>query len=201
MEKSKERIVICPYNPEWKSFFVNEEKLLKLQLDREYRSIIHTGSTSIDGMEAKPIVDISVAVYELKDRAFYEEKLSPIGYAHCNGSKFDEWILFDKKDSVQQYHVHLMPHDNMRLFKQILFKIYMEENPEAADLYVRKKKAFLALDEHIWYSMNKKPFVDEVNMYALLDAVESPSFWRERIENIMGYVPYVELFTVENRRA
>jgi hypothetical protein len=45
----------------------------------------------------------------------------------------------------------------------------LEEHPKAADLYARKKKAFLILDYHIWYSMNKKPFVDEVNMYALLD--------------------------------
>ena len=38
-------------------------------------------------------------------------------------------------------------------------------------------------------------------MYALLDAIESPIFWRERIESIMGYIPYPELFTVEDREA
>ena len=38
-------------------------------------------------------------------------------------------------------------------------------------------------------------------MYALLDAIESPIFWRERIESIMGYIPCEELFAVEDREA
>jgi len=199
-KKSTERIVICPYNPEWKSLFINEEKLLRLCLTGEYKSIIHIGSTSIDGMEAKPIIDISIAVYELKDGTFYEEKLSPVGYALCNGHKFQKWILFGKNESGQEYHVHLMPHDSMRLFKQMMFKIFMEEKPYAADLYVRKKKAYLALDDHIWYSMNKEPFVNEVNMYALVDAIENPTYWSERIESIMGYVPHADLFNVDKEK-
>jgi len=100
----------------------------------------------------------------------------------------------------QEYHVHLMPYDSRRLFKQVMFKIFMEESPSAADLYVRKKKAYLALDEHIWYSMNKKPFVDEINLYALLDAIEHPIYWIERIYDIMGYVPHAKLFAFEKEK-
>jgi GrpB-like predicted nucleotidyltransferase (UPF0157 family) len=195
VRKSKEEpLVICPYNSEWKTLFTDEEKLLRLHLGEEYRSIIHIGSTSIEGLDAKPIIDISIAVHELKDTAFYEKKLSPVGYEHCNGSKFEEWILLEKNDCGQEYHAHLMPYDSRRLFKQVLFKIFMEESPSAADLYVRKKKAYLALDEHMWYSMNKKPFVDEINLYALLDAIEHPIYWIERIYDIMGYVPHTKLF-------
>jgi GrpB-like predicted nucleotidyltransferase (UPF0157 family) len=90
MEKDTEMIEIFPYNPEWKSFFINEEKLLKLHLKGEYKSIIHIGSTSIEEMDAKPIIDISIAVNELKDTIFYEEKLLPSGYKLCNGSKFEK---------------------------------------------------------------------------------------------------------------
>ena len=201
MRNAKEKIDIYPYNPEWKSLFIKEEGLLRLHLNEEYKSIIHIGSTSIEGMIAKPIIDISIAVYELKDGAYYEEKLSSIGYTFCSGHKFEKWILLEKNDCGQMYHVHFMPFGSVRLFKQVLFKIFMEEHPNAADLYARKKKAFLVLDDHIWYSMNKKPFVDEVNMYALLDAIESPIFWRERIESIMGYILYEELFAVEDREA
>jgi GrpB-like predicted nucleotidyltransferase (UPF0157 family) len=199
MEKDTERIEIFPYNPEWKSFFINEKKLLRLHLKGEYKSIIHIGSTSIEGMDAKSIIDISIAVNELKDTIFYEEKFLPSGYKLCNGSKFEKWILFNKDDCGQKYHVHLMHYDSMRLFKQVMFKIFMEGNSDAADLYIRKKKAYLILDDHIWYSMNKKPFVDEINMYALLDAIEKPNYWKKRIEDIMGYVPHAELFTIEKR--
>ena len=196
MSKAEKGIVIHPYNPKWKSFFVEEEKLLRLHLDSEYKNVIHIGSTSIEGLDAKPIIDISVALCELKDRGYYEEKLASIGYVHCNGSKFEDWILFEKEDCEQEYHVHLMKYDSTRLFKQILFKIFLEENPEAADLYVRKKKAYLMLDDHIWYSMNKKPFVEETNVHAILSILHNPVYWRERIENILGYLPYAELFAI-----
>jgi len=76
----------------------------------------------------------------------------------------------------------------------------MEENPYAADLYVGKKKAYLALDDHIWYSMNKEPFVNEANMYALVDAIENPPYWNGRIESIMGYVPHSDLFNVDKEK-
>lgn len=194
-----ERIVIVPYNPEWKSLFAKEKKLLQTHLQGEYKSIMHIGSTSIEGLDAKPLVDISVAVNELKPTAFYNEKLLPIGYKHCNGGKFQEWILYEKADSNgQEYHLHMMQYDSIRLFKQIMFKIFLEENPDVADLYVRKKKAYLVLDDHIWYSMNKKPFVNEVNCYALQDAIDDSAYWSNRIKEIMGYVPHAELFEVDN---
>ena len=50
------------------------------------------------------------------------------------------------------------------------------------------------LDDHMWYSMNKKPFVEETNVHAILSILHNPVYWRERIENILGYLPYAELF-------
>ena len=193
-----EEIVLCPYNPKWKIYFEREKELLGKLLDGEYKSIIHIGSTSIEGMTAKPIVDISIALHKLENVAFYEEKLSSIGYIYRNGSQFEEWILFNKDHPEQQYHLHFMAYDNRRLLKQILFKIYLEEDFEVADLYVRKKKAFLRFDEHMWYSMNKLPFVEEVSALALIDAIRKPYFWRERVKNIMGYIPYAELFDMNS---
>ena len=195
MSAAENEIVLCPYNPEWKTNFAKEKELLRIHLDGEFKSIIHIGSTSIEGMDAKPIVDISVAVHELKDAEYYIDKLSSIGYERSNGSKFEEWILLRKTHNEQKYHVHVMAHDSGRLFKQVLFKVYMEENAEDADLYARKKKAFLVLDEHIWYSMNKEPFVDEVNYYALVDILWKPSFWKKRVQDLMGYIPFPEVFT------
>jgi len=189
-----ENIIIYPYNPQWVDMYNAEIQQIQPLLEGEYRSIIHIGSTSIVVAEAKPIIDISIAVCVLKDANYYLGKLSPMGYALCNGSSFQKWILLNKNNEGQEYHVHLMPYDSVRLFKQIIFKIFMEENPYAADLYVRKKKAYLALDDHIWYSMNKEPFVDEVCFYALSDISEQPTYWKERIEKVMGYVPFDDLF-------
>ena len=114
MSKPVNEIVLHPYNPNWKICYASEIELLRAQLDSEQKSIIHIGSTSIEGMVAKPIIDISVAVYELKDSAFYLELLSGIGYVYGNGSKFEEWILLSKTYCGQQYHLHLMSYNSAR---------------------------------------------------------------------------------------
>ena len=48
----------------------------------------------------------------------------------------------------------------------------------------------------MWYSMNKKPFVEETNVHAILSILHNPIYWRERVENILGYLPYAELFAI-----
>lgn len=192
-------IVICPYNPEWKTLFKAEENILQTYFRDEYKSIIHIVSTSVERMDAKPIIDISIAVNELQEDSYYKDKLSDIGYTITNGSKFEKWILFYRNNGGQEYHLHLMHYESMRLFKQVLFKIYLEDNPKVADLYVRKKKAILILDDHIWYSMNKKPIVDEICTLAFLEITEHPNYWRERIQNVMGYVPHMEFFEMNDK--
>jgi GrpB-like predicted nucleotidyltransferase (UPF0157 family) len=155
---------------------------------------MHLGSTSIKGLTAKPTIDISVAVYKLKDTDFYKDKLSPLQYVTTNGSKFENWILWDRVNCGQKYHLHLMQFDSMRLFQQVLFKIFLEEHKYAADLYARKKEAWLSWDEHIWYSMNKKPFLDDVCTHALCAILEKPLLWKEKVESVMGYNPFPCLF-------
>ena len=91
-----------------------------------------------------------------------------------------------------------MPYDSVCLLKQVLFKVYLEQDFRAADMYVRKKKSFPIFDDHIWYSMNKLSFVEEVNVLAICDIIQRLIFWRQRIETIMGYVPYAEFFEINS---
>ena len=189
-------IVIEPYNPKWSQLYESEKCVLEQHLCGEYKSIMHLGSTSINGLTAKPIIDISVAVHELKDSNFYKDKLSPLRYTTSNGSKFEDWILWDRENDGQEYHLHLMQFDSMRLFQQVAFKIFLETHEYVADLYVRKKKAWL-WEDHIWYSMNKKPFLDDVCSHVLAEILEEPLLWKNKVESIMGYNPFPCLFETE----
>ncbi len=160
----------------------------------EYRGIMHIGSTSIDGLDSKPIIDISIGLGCLSEFDYYKKKLAPILYKTDAWCFDNQWALFEKQGLNIDYHLHIMPYDSMRLFKQVLFKIYLEENREVAELYVKKKKYYATYDEDIWYSMNKLPFVQEVETTALIELRKNPQYWKERVYEIMGYVPHKEFF-------
>ncbi len=53
---------LVPYSPEWQKLFEEEERLLRSAIGEHVVDIQHIGSTSIPGLEAKPILDIAVAV-------------------------------------------------------------------------------------------------------------------------------------------
>lgn len=56
------KIEIVPYTPEWKAKFENEKKNLSEVL-KEFNPVIeHIGSTSVEGLGAKPIVDIQIGM-------------------------------------------------------------------------------------------------------------------------------------------
>jgi GrpB-like predicted nucleotidyltransferase (UPF0157 family) len=55
-------IKLSPHNPKWKSEYYKHEKILKRILSEFILDIQHIGSTAIEGIVAKPIIDIAIAV-------------------------------------------------------------------------------------------------------------------------------------------
>ena len=57
----KREMIIVPYDPAWKEQFQELRCRLHELLDGAEDSILHFGSTAIEGMWAKPIIDIMIA--------------------------------------------------------------------------------------------------------------------------------------------
>ncbi len=73
-----EFVEVVPYNPNWKIEFNKIADEIKNTLGKLIVSIEHIGSTSVEGLSAKPIIDIDIVI---KDNSFLNEiieKLSPI---------------------------------------------------------------------------------------------------------------------------
>ena len=65
-------VVIEPYNEKWKLEFENIRDMLNSYIGDLVLSIEHVGSTSVEGLSAKPIIDIDVVMDSYKD--FHEIK-------------------------------------------------------------------------------------------------------------------------------
>lgn len=55
------------YNPQWVLEYEKERDILKKSIGNNIIDIQHVGSTSIEGLEAKPIIDIAIAVTSLEE--------------------------------------------------------------------------------------------------------------------------------------
>lgn len=56
-------VVVEDYNPEWKNEFERIKNELLTVLSDKIESIEHVGSTSVEGVSAKPIIDIDVVIW------------------------------------------------------------------------------------------------------------------------------------------
>ena len=185
------RITIEKYDPQWNISYASEKLNIENALKHEFKGIMHIGSTSIIGMDAKPIIDIAVGLNSFSELKFHESILNNIGYCYINGLKMDNWYLFDKISEGKEYHLHLMPANSFRLFNQVLFKIFLEENKEYATQYVLLKKFYVENDAQIFYSMNKEPFVSKINKLALREWLHNLALWEKKISKVMGYYPKI----------
>ena len=156
------KIIITEYNRNWRIFFKNEKKLLKDIFSNRYKTINHIGSTSVPGLISKPIVDISIGVEKLCEKDFYSKFLKTIGYKYQSGSEFEEWILFKKRETEQEFNLHIMPHNSKRLLDQLIFKNCLLDNKKLIERYGCLKMNYIEHDDNLFYSMNKLPFVTRV---------------------------------------
>ena len=77
-------VIVEDYNPMWKEEFQKiKNELLKVLKDKVI-AIEHVGSTSVEGLSAKPIIDIDIVI---NDYASFDEVLhglNRLGYAYIN---------------------------------------------------------------------------------------------------------------------
>jgi len=75
-------VKLVPYSSEWQSLFADEERVLSASIGTYVMDIQHVGSTAIPGIEAKPIIDMPVAVRRLEDVEKRIKPLERLGYEH-----------------------------------------------------------------------------------------------------------------------
>ncbi|MCC3326300.1 GrpB family protein [Nocardia abscessus] len=74
-------VVLEEYNPAWPNWYAEEEAVIRAALGAVALRIEHTGSTSVPGLAAKPLIDILLLVPDTADEAAYVPALEAAGYA------------------------------------------------------------------------------------------------------------------------
>ena len=128
--------------------------------------IEHVGSTSVEGLAAKPIIDIDVVI---RDRTVLPEVISAlgrIGYTHEGdlGIPGREAFKYEGKDHLKKHHLYVCAQDSEELKRHLAFRDYLRSHPEAASEYGRIKEEGAALYPYDIdrYIEHKSPFIENV---------------------------------------
>ncbi|CUQ07099.1 protein YqkA [Clostridium baratii] len=110
-------VVVEDYNPRWKTEFEKIKEELMMALSHKIIFIEHVGSTAVEGLAAKPIIDIDIVI----DDNFKEVKmiLESIDYISEGdlGIHGREAFKYYNKEHLMKHHLYVCNKDNEELHR------------------------------------------------------------------------------------
>ena len=159
------RVVVEKWNPQWK--YEYEKIVASLGKDIIYNSIKieHVGSTSVEGLSSKPVIDLDIVIEKDKFEII-KELLNKKGYKHEGdlGIEGREAFSYSGKEELMTHHLYVCPKNSKELFKHITFRNFLENNPALAAEYskVKEQAAVLYPDDIDKYMEFKSEIIEKI---------------------------------------
>jgi GrpB-like predicted nucleotidyltransferase (UPF0157 family) len=137
------KVVVVEYRPGWRKIFEDEERIIRAALGDVSARVEHVGSTAVEGLAAKPIVDIMVGLEDFSLADGLVPKIEALGYEYVR--KFEEVMPFRRfftkeQDGVRTHQIHMVAVGCEFWERLLLFRDFLRRNPEVAEKYASLKK-------------------------------------------------------------
>ena len=157
-------VKLIPRQEEWDQNAKEMIGILFELLNDAAIDIQHVGSTAIQSIHAKPILDIAVGVGELNDILPYIELLKQHGIIY-RGEDVKGQMLFvmgDFQNDTRTHHIHVVKWREMEWDHYISFRDYLNTYPEKAMIYDECKKKLAAQfpDDRKSYTEGKQGLIE-----------------------------------------
>jgi len=136
-------ITLSPYDPAWPAQFEAEAARIRAALGAEVLQLEHTGSTSVPGLAAKPIIDIALVVPDSADEGAYVPALEAAGYqlAIREPGWFEHRLLRGSNPSV---NLHTFSRGCPEVERMVRFRDWLRTHDPDRELYERTKRELAA---------------------------------------------------------
>jgi GrpB-like predicted nucleotidyltransferase (UPF0157 family) len=131
-------VKLARYNPNWPQLFIEEKQRVAGLLAKLNPQIEHIGSTSVPGMDAKPVIDIMLGIKGPEDIDAAEAALLDRGYV-SHGEKGIPGRLFFTYGEPPTLHLHMVTYNGPLWKGHLLFRDTLTFNKKLADSYVSLK--------------------------------------------------------------
>jgi GrpB-like predicted nucleotidyltransferase (UPF0157 family) len=157
-----ETITIAPYNPEWPHRYQALSAEIRTALGNVALSIEHVGSTSVERLAAKDVIDIDLTVADPRDEDGYIPALERLGY-----------VLTVREPSFHQHrclrlaepraNLHVFGPDCPEVIRHRMFRDWLRAHPEDRTLYEEAKRAAVPGGGNVMdYNARKQQAIREI---------------------------------------
>ncbi|WP_412675024.1 GrpB family protein [Aneurinibacillus aneurinilyticus] len=166
-------IEIVIFNEEWAETFQSIKQVISKSLNDLIIGIEHVGSTSIQGLGAKQILDIDIVIesYDVFPKVI--TGLEQIGYFYQEEWSFEGRETFGRKDistpwdgkgtQWMEHHLYVCNKNSKELAKHLVFRDYLRNNPQVVIEYENIKRHLAdTVKDRKSYTLGKTEFINKI---------------------------------------
>ena len=165
------------YDPDWAIWFDEITEPIWDELRDYISGIVHVGSTSIEGMNAKPCIDIDIVVDDWEHFQKIVELLETLGYHHIGNLGIEEREAFKYDTAKHRHNLYVCRKDSTAYRNHILLKKHLNENLDDFERYKELKMSLAETAVDIDDYCRKKTEL-------ILEFLEAEGVLEEEIEEI-----------------
>lgn len=129
------KVEVKSYTEQWLSMFEEEANILHKILGLEIIDIHHIGSTSVNGLKAKPIIDIMPVVKDINRIDEFNTSMVEFGYEPKGENGISQRRYFKKGGDNRTHHIHIYQIGNPEIDRHLAFRDYLRAHPDIAKKY------------------------------------------------------------------
>lgn len=162
---ARSKVHLIPHQVEWSRLFADEAAELRAALGARAARIEHVGSTSIPGLEAKPIIDIVIAVDSFPYASQLVPQLESLGYTHRPEGDLESRLFLTKgPDDAVTHHLSLTEEGSPSWVDHVDFRDFLRASAWARNQYLTLKRVLAAsyADDRPTYTAKKADFIRHI---------------------------------------
>ena len=137
------QIELVDYDPAWPDLFAREAERIRAALGERVVLLEHTGSTSVPGLAAKPIIDMTLAVPDSSDEESYAPALEAAGYVlRIREPDWHEHRVFKGPDT--NVNLHVFSDGCPEIDRMLRFRDWLRTDQADRELYEQTKRKLAA---------------------------------------------------------
>jgi GrpB-like predicted nucleotidyltransferase (UPF0157 family) len=157
-----ETVTIAPYNPKWPHRYQTLSTAIRTALRDVALGVKHVGSTSVEGLAAKDVIDIDLTVADPRDEDAYVPALQHLGYVlTVREPSFHEHRCL--RLAEPRVNLHVFGPDCPEVIRQCMFRDWLRAHPEDRALYEEAKRAAVPGGGNVMdYNTRKQQVIREI---------------------------------------
>lgn len=140
-------IAFVEADPAWPALFAREEARIRGVLGERIVALAHTGSTSVPGLAAKPVIDMTMIVADVADEDAYVPDLEAAGYVvrirESEPAWYDHRVLKGPDTNV---NLHVFSKGCPEWDRMVGFRDWLRTHDDDRALYESTKRELLKQD-------------------------------------------------------